>query len=463
MPEEIKEKIVTAKAISKPSYDERGKSGLKTSGGWIYEEFLPKLQWPRAGAIYQEMSSNDPVITAILLCSRQLIRNASWYVKPASTLPADLQAAAFLRECMDDMSITWSDFIDDIISFFEYGFSYEEIIYKKRNGSSSDSSKRSKYDDNRIGWRKFAGRAQNTISHWEFDSDGGIRGAYQSTEDGDVFIPIEKALLFRTTAQKNNPEGKSFLRGAYRPWYFKKHIEEVEGIGIERDLAGLPVITAPEGVDLDDKDNPIAVQAKNAAMDLVSAIRRDRNEGVVLGHGWEIDLLSTGGSRQFDTSAIINRYDQRIAITLLSDIVMLGADKVGSFALAKVKQSLLAASLDAMMESTADVLNTYAVPRLFSFNTFTDLTDYPKILCSDVVAPDLKELGAYIKDLSGANMTIFPDVDLENYLRRSAKLPELTEEQEKARKEEAKKPKEEVPKTNSTTPTVKEEGGEEDA
>jgi hypothetical protein len=418
---------VVPKRVDAPAFKEIGVTGLKESAGGIYEEFVPKLRWPKAGDVYLEMSSNDPVITSILLCSRQLIRNVTWEVKPASTDQADLEAAAFLRECMDDMSLTWSDFIDDVTSFFDYGFAYHEIVYKRRMGDSRDPHKNSKYTDGRIGWRKLAGRSQTSMQSWKFDSEGGLQGMYQYTSKGVVLIPIEKSLLFRTTANRGNPEGRSFLRGAYRPWYFKKHIEEIEGIGIERDLAGLPVTTAPPGVDIFDKENPKAVEAKNAALKLVTSIRRDRNEGVVLPDGWKLDLLSSSSNRQFDTNQVINRYDQRIAITMLADIVMLGADKVGSFALAKVKQSMLSASLDAQLNSVCDILNRYAIPRLFALNTF-NVTKLPTIASGSVVAPDLKELGDYIKALSGSKMPLFPDIDLENHLRRIADLPETTEE-----------------------------------
>lgn len=413
------------KRVDAPAFKEIGVNGLKENSGGVYEEFVPKLRWPKAGDVYLEMSSNDPVITAILLCSRQLIRNVLWEVKPASQETADLEAANFLRECMDDMSFTWSDFIDNVTSFFEYGFAYHELVYKRRAGDSRDPHKNSKYNDNRIGWRKIAGRAQTSMQSWLFDSEGGLQGMYQYTPSGVKLIPIAKSLLFRTTANKGNPEGHSFLRGAYRPWYFKKHIEEIEGIGIERDLAGLPVVTAPSGVDIFDKDNPKAVESKNAALKLVTSIRRDRNEGVVLPDGWSLSLLSSSSSRQFDTNAVINRYDQRIAITMLADIVMLGADKVGSFALAKVKQSMLSASLDAQLSSVCDIFNRYAIARLFALNTF-NITKLPTITCSPVVSPDLKELGDYIKTLSGSQMPLFPDIDLENHLRRIADLPETS-------------------------------------
>ena len=99
------------------AFNEIGNTGLNTSSGMVYEEFLPKLQWPRAGTVYQEMSYNDPVVTAILLCSRQLIRNVEWSIEAASQSEADQEAKRFLESCMNDMGHTWSAFIDDLFSF----------------------------------------------------------------------------------------------------------------------------------------------------------------------------------------------------------------------------------------------------------------------------------------------------------------------------------------------------------
>jgi hypothetical protein len=411
-----------------PVFNEIGRSGLRQTGGYVHEEFIRKLSWPWAGEVYQEMSSNDPVITAILFCCRMLIRQVTWRIEPASNSEADIECAAFVDSCRHDMSETWVDFIDELTSYFPYGFALHEIVYKKRNGKNKNPTKDSQFNDGRVGWRKLPGRRQTTLYRWDFDEHDEIKGVWQQTESGNVYIPMERCLLFRTSAQNNNPEGVSFLRGAYRPWYFKKHIEEVEGIGIERDLAGLPVITAPDGMDLENDQDPKAIEAKNQALRLVTSVRRDRNDGVVMGHGWEFKLLSTGGSRQFDTNAIINRYDQRIAITLLADIIMLGADKVGSFALAKVKQSLLATSLDSQLEGVCEILNRYAIPRLIDLNTFPGITGYPKFTCESVVAPDLNELGNFIGKLAGAKMPLFPDLDLENHIRTVCGFPLTTED-----------------------------------
>lgn len=432
--EEVRKELeIATSGSSTANFSEIGSTGLNRLGGNIYEEFLPQLRWPRAAKIYQEMESNDPVVGAVLFVCEQLIRRVSWRVEGSTP-----EANEFIKSCLGDMSTTWEDTIGEIVSMLVYGFSWHEEVYKKREGFNRNPTKNSKYDDGRIGWRRLAGRAQNTIEQWKFDEDGGIMGAVQIAPPhyNAVVIPMEKSLLFRTRARYNNPEGRSLLRNAYRPWYFKKHIEEIEGIGIERDLAGLPTLIPPEGVDIWNPNDQMARQMKQQAEVLVRNIRRDQNEGVVLPHGWELTLMTTGGRRQFDTNAVINRYDQRIAATLLADIVMLGADKVGSFALATTKQGLLAASLEVVVHGISEIFNRHAIPRLFRLNAFPGLTEYPRLVPGQIITPSLTELARYLQVLAGSNMPLFPDTDLEQHLRALAGLPELTEKQIHERSEE---------------------------
>lgn len=396
-------------------FAELGYTGLNRWGGEVYEEFLPHLRYPNAAAVFKEMSDNDPTIGAIMYMMEQLIKKAGWSVKPASDKRADVKAAEFLQSCMDDMRMSWDNTISEILSMFTYGFSFHEVVFKKR-------------EDGRIGWSGFPIRSQHSLSGWEFDDHGYVKEFKQWGPPSfkTVAIPLERGLLFRTKVSKDNPEGRSLLRNAYRPWYFKKRIEEIEGIGIERDLAGLPVITPPADIDIWDNTNPDAVKLKAIAERLVRNVRRDRSEGVVKPAGWEFELLSTGGSRQFDTNAIINRYDNRIAITMLADIVMMGGDKVGSFALGEVKKSLLAASLEAQIQNIADVLNSFAVPKLFKYNYFPGITELPQIVPGEVETPDIKELAFLIRS---AGMKVDKDLPLMNMLRRLVSLDEITQEE----------------------------------
>lgn len=413
----------------RPDFTEIGVSGLTRWGSYVFEEFLPQLQYPQAAKVFKEMADNDPTIGAILYMAEQLIKKAGWSVQPASDKQADLDAAKFVEECMQDMAMSWDNTISEILSMFTYGFSFHEVIYKVRKGPDAVGSKyRSKYTDGRIGWGGMPVRSQHTLLNWTFADNGDVKAFNQQSPPNYITtsIPLNKGLLFRTKVSRDNPEGRSLLRNAYRPWYFKKRIEEIEGIGIERDLAGLPVVIPPDAVDIWDPSNVEAVRIKRIAEDLVRNVRRDRSEGVVLPFGWEFKLMSTGGSRQFDTNAIINRYDNRIAITMLADIVMMGGDKVGSFALGEVKKSLLAASLEAQIHSVADILNKFAVPKLFKFNYFPGITDVPQIVPGEVETPDIKELAFLLRS---AGMNVSKDLPLMNLVRRLISLEPLDQDQ----------------------------------
>jgi hypothetical protein len=146
------------------------------------------------------------------------------------------------------MEHTFNDHIGELMSELGYGWSLVEGVYKLRMGDSADPSKRSKFNDGKIGWRKMSIRSQDTILEWKFDdATGEVVGAvqYDPWSGSSATIPLERALLLRTTANKGNPEGRSILRNAYRPWFMKRRIEEIEAVGIERDLAGLPLTYAP--------------------------------------------------------------------------------------------------------------------------------------------------------------------------------------------------------------------------
>ena len=440
-----------------PDFTEYGVTGLTEYGGYIREEFLPQLQWPHAAKIYQEMESNDPVVGAVLFVCEQLVRRIKWKVQKGGSSPVDEEAANFLESCLHDMTGTWSDTIAEILTMLPFGFALHEEVYKIRGGDTRDPRTRSKYNDGKIGWRRLPGRAQATIHEWLIEEDGSILGAIQRT-DTEAHIrtlPMEKCLLFRAKNRYNNPEGRSLLRNAYRPWYFKKHIEEIEGIGIERDLAGLPVLKTPEGANIWNPDDEVARRIKNRAEQLVRNIRRDQNEGVVIPHEWELTLLGTGSQRQFDTNEIVNRYDQRIAITLLADIVMLGSENVGSFALANVKRSILGESLDAITKGIADVFNMHAIPRLFKLNIFPGITDYPKLVPGEVVAPELSSLARYIQALSGVKMPLFPDVNLEEYLREVVGMPSIENMSEEERQRQLQMLEEERDRGGGAHPAIR--------
>lgn len=408
---------------------EIGRVGQRRYGGIFYEEFLSELRGRKGAEVFTEMSNNDETIGAILFAIEMLVRQASWNVEPGGSTAKDRDAAEFVKSCMDDMQQTWIDTISEILSFLTYGWSFHEIVYKRRMGRTKDNRTSSKYDDGLIGWMKLPIRSQETLYQWEYDDQDNLIGMTQMPppDFGLITIPMNKAMLFRTRSRKDNPEGRSILRTAYRSWYFKRRIQEIEGIGIERDLAGLPVITTPEGMDIWDKDDEDMNAIRAGLEAMVKNIRRDSTEGLVLPFGYTFELTSTGGSRQFDTNSIIARYDTKISQTVLADFIQLGHESVGSFALSSDKTNLFSMAICAFLDIICQTFNSQGIPALIDINGdhFAGVTDYPRLTHGDIEDVDLATMATYIKDMTSIGV-IIPDESLEDYVRQLGKLPKRT-------------------------------------
>jgi hypothetical protein len=471
------ETLVDSSKASKSVPREMGSTGLKKSAGILSEEYLHSLLGERGRKIFNEMAMNDPVCSGILHSFEMLLRGARMTVRPAElhmpegdhaaenfdenvfgetfsgtpqreSQSLDAEAvAAFVEECFDDMSHSFSDFISQVSSMFQYGWSMFEIVYKRRDGDNSRSpGKASKFEDGLIGWRKFAPRAQNSLWEWEFDDTGGVNafnqfdqfretsftaGAKGRNPNNIIRIPIQKGLLFTTTQKSASPEGQSVLRGAYRPWYFKKRLEEIEAIGVERDLAGMPVIYAPAeifGKDASDDSKALLRILESA----VQNIRRDQQDGLVFPREYdedgnslyEFELASTGGARQLNTNDIIQRKSTEMAMSVLADFMIIGNSDSGasSFALSQDKTNLFAMAVDAYLQSVAEVLMRHAVPRLLRMNGI-DPSLAPILTFENVRAPTLEELGEFVQRLARAGAPFFPDERLQAHLYERAGLP----------------------------------------
>lgn len=418
---------------TKLGFVEFGTSGLKRFSGYIFEDFLNELTGKNACKTYKEMVYNDPVASSLIFAIKMMARKTDWRVEPAGEDEQDLEAAKFLEQCMGDMTRPWKEVITEILSMVQYGHAPMEVTYKKRDSNRPDEPfKDSVFDDGAIGWQSISLRAQETILKWEFYDNGEIKGLWQLAPPYYklTYIPWEKFLLFRTDYSKNNPEGKSILRGAYRPWTFKKHLEEIEAIGAERGVSGIPIAWVPSNIAAPDPNDSQAIAAKDAYRELVKNIRRDSQEGIVFplmytDNGdkmFDLTLLTTQGSETGKIGEMIERKSREMLQVCLAEFIMLGAGKAGSFALSQTKVDLFLQAIGSYLDLIEEVFNTNAVPRLFELNPQFELDELPKIRHEDIKDMDLKNMSDYISKLI-ASGAMQPDDLLSDYLRTAAGLP----------------------------------------
>jgi len=414
-------------------FSEFGASGLRHYRGEIQEEHLRSISGAKGRRKFQEMADNDSTIGAVLFAIEMLLRRVPWRIEPFSNSPVHREQAMFVESLMDDMSHSFEDFIAEALSFITFGFSVHEIVYKRRIGKDETSpERRSNYSDGLIGWRKLPVRAQTTIDRWELDDDGGIQGVWQSDVDAGrpaIFIPIERLLLFRTTSRRNNPEGRSALRNAYVSYYFKTKIAEIEAIGVDRDLGGIPVLYAPPAL-FDVNAPPDIVAQRNAYQRILANIRADQQASLMLPSIYDergnqllrIELMGTGSRRLFDTGAIIERYERAMLSSLLADFIMLGHEKVGSYALSSDKTSLFITALEAWLGEIASVLNRHALTRLYQLNGW-DPSEIAQFVPGEVSRRNVKDFAETVARLTGAGWITPGSQPDEDYIRDMLDMP----------------------------------------
>lgn len=411
---------------------ELGQTGLKQARGVIREEWLRSLQGDRGRRVLAEMRDNDALVGTGLYALAMLVRRAEWRTVPPDGMPEDHEDVTFAESLRHDMSHSWSAFIGEVMSGMPvFGWQLHEVVYKRRAGENPDSpGESSRYSDGYVGWRKLAVRSQDTLLRWELDpSDGGVKGMWQVRPGGgEVLIPIEKAALFRTTTARGNPEGRSALRNAYRPWFLKRRVEDYESIGVERDLTGIPRFWLPEEL-LDPNASGGYLAARVAFENIGKNLRQDEQATVLMplaydsagNKRYDMDLINSPGQK-IDTQPILARYGQQILMTMLADVVLLGHEKIGTQALSTSKVDLLAASLDAWLEGIGDVFNRHLLPRIFALNG-KPTGELPTYEAGSVAPDDVAATVDALAKLAQAGAPLFPSDSMMEWLSDRVGFP----------------------------------------
>ena len=409
-------------------FSEMGTTGLNRFGGTVLEDY--NNDWNSLVdmvALVKEML-NHPVVGATMYALETSIKRVDWSVVAGGETPLDLETAKFVETCLHDMSHSWEDHTSQLVSMLAYGFAPFEIIYKRRLGP--DKAKPSQFDDGRIGWRKLAFRSQDTLApgnEWVFDDAGGVQGMNQQAPPTwePKFIPINKMLLYRTTAAKNNPQGRSVLRDSYIAWYYSKNISEIEGIAAERVGAGIPVMYLGDGTSKGGGDSDVKF-----AKQIVRDTRSDEQEGIVIPHpkqtadgrGALFELVSPPSRGLIDFEATIERYDKQITQTLLAQFLFLGLVKHGTQGLASVMVDFFAKSVEGWLITIAGTINRFLIPGLIRVNGIQGLTKYPQIEPGDVGETDVSIL-LEAMEKAVASGTLIPDEGTERRVRQVLRVP----------------------------------------
>jgi|SRR6185295_14162382 len=413
---------------------ELGVTGLKYSMGRIYEEWDRSLVGPKAMRVYREMEQ-CPAVGACLGAIEMQARDGTLKVEPPpDASQEELLWAEHVRTCLGDMSFSWDDTLTEILSMLQFGFAPMEVVWKRRGGDVNDPASRSRYSDGLIGWRKFAIRGQETVTRWDLDPNGGIQAVYQQAAPDykERRIPIDKMLLFRPKVAKNNPEGRSVLRSAYRSYFFWKQALISEGIGMQRNLEGFPVMGIPAACFLEDATAEQKATLE-AARKLVTSIGMDEQRGAVIpieylpgtnSKLYDLSILQNGsGKSQVNTSEIIRQRQREVVVSMIYDLMLIGEPNTLKYQ-GNRPPEFFAASVDAWLESIAAIFNAIAIPDLYRMNGWP-IERTARLCFTRISPPDLAGIGDFITKTVAAG-ALFPE-GLDAYLRGLANFPPAPE------------------------------------
>jgi len=425
---------------------EKGFTGLRRSGKSIIEEANREFQFPAFLKIVDEMR-NNPTIAAAMNIYRMMLGRVEWDVQaPITATEQQKERAKFVKSLMTDMEDSWGSFINETISYLEYGFAVHEIVPRRRlyrNGS--------KYNDGLVGLRKLPPRSQSTISGWLYSDDGRtveyIRQNFgnsktalnytQITANGTtVDLPRSKCLLFRADATRDNPEGRSLFKGCYLAYKQLELIQDQELIGIARDLGGVPVFGIPPKY-MDSNASAEEQAVYQSFISMGENLNTGSQGSVVIPLMYDpetkqpifkMELLESKGGARFDTSKIIQRLQMDILTALSCDVIKLGGSGGGdSFSVADAKTNLLSLALSYRLKEIAEVLNSELIPWLFKANGWMD-TELPKFVPGDFDNEDLETFSKALQRLKAVGL-VEVRRDVLNRVRDAIGVPKLPEDE----------------------------------
>lgn len=432
--------------------NELGYEAFRLADGRLYDETAPEFQWPRVITTVKRMK-NDSTFTAAFNVIKAMIRNVKYDVKTPlekGEKPTEVQKEReqFIKSCMKDMpsNQTWDTFMQQTLSSEEYGFALFEKIYKVCEGREGKVP--SRFNDGKLRWAKLPIRSQDSILKWEYSSDGHtLTGVEQNTSMAynlrqmstdrnlniPVTIPINKLLHFIRDSNYNNPEGISAFKSSHVDWKFKVTIAELEAIGLSRDMRGMPVFELPpDYLSADASDDKKAVF--QYCKDVIKNLHNNEQMGLVQPKfidpetkqnifGFKLEGVVGNGGKSYDTDKMLNRYENKILMTFLADVLKMGQDSVGSFSLADNKSNLLSVQIQAILKDKLEVINNDLIPQTLALNGMLPEDGiYPEICHGDLDKRDLAVLGKFIQNVVAVK-AMEVDEEFSDWLREEAGAP----------------------------------------
>ncbi|WP_422460969.1 phage portal protein family protein [Endozoicomonas sp. ALB115] len=345
-------------------------SGLHIFSGYIAENTdydVPELNSLKTRCHYMKKMTRSGWVAAMIHANKNILRSSDWSVKPADDSDEAKAVHQFVMECFDDMDSDFDLILDQIIDDrLTYGFGMVVPAYKLRRGDKFEEPIfNSQYNDKRFGWRHMTTIKPSSLLQWDIPDagtfGGTLRGIVQQLINGQTsYIPRERFAIYN--GSDRNPEGKSILEPAFKDWWSADRLSQLQLVGLEKDLSGLPVGRIPEEYlkkNATEDQKALTMYMKN----IVSQMRRNHLSGMLLPSTtgedgkYLIDVTlmgSPGSGKETFSMDLLREFKASALSSALLDFLSIGQNgNSGSYNLASTRSQLWSKSIQVYLNSNS--------------------------------------------------------------------------------------------------------------
>ena len=385
--------------------DELGQTGTAIFGEQLGQtDYNAALQAPDSYAVYDQMRKGDGMIAAILRVLKLPLVNATWSIERVSDKPLDRMIAEVIEEDLfKNMTISFTAWLRQALLHLDWGVMVFEECW--RIG-----------DDGLVRLQKLAPRIPASITQWNMDANGGLRGIQQQAPPNftPIDIPIDKLLVFTNDLEGSDYRGTSVLRAAVKHWRYVDGLERVAAIAIEKRAMGMDVGTL--------KGEARTEEHKRDAEHALMGIRAHEKNYVVEvdeQFGYRLETGGTGGL--LDPLPMIQHHNLQALRSCLVEFVGMGAGSTGSLAMSRDKTSWVLLCLGGIADFICDTTTRHLFKRWVDYNWAG--AEAPRLRCSRLEQRDVAVFADAIEKLT-ASGALTADETVESESRELLSLPE---------------------------------------
>ena len=381
---------------------------------------------------YQQMIRDTAIVAAGINLFMSIVAKEKWFFEPAEA-DTDGQFAELAEQILFQGDTSWYQIVRRASLYRFFGFTVHEWIARRGTSDVPEESA----DQDLITVADLESRPYRTIERWDTDPHGRVRGIIQRSpqHQGDIYLPVAKTLYLADKALSDAPHGFGLMRSMVAPARQLTVYEQLEAIGFEGDLRGIPIIRYPKreieqeigtGISEEGSEEGSLKKVLKPLEAFLQAHGKTSSSGLILDSStyetlddagrptnirrWDVEVMRGGATGLNENNMAIARKNRELARIMGVEGLLLGdvsGSGSGGYTLSKDKTHIFFLLVDGTLLYMSDSVRRQLLRPFWRLNGFPpEMMPTPKT--EAVRYADVEEVAAVVRDMAAAGATLFP-------------------------------------------------------